>query len=77
MSVGRTPDQTANQLAQGVKADEDDYRNRQRRQPPNGAFGYMVKRIPKSAEINVHVGQMRCREVSTGLRVARPASIMS
>jgi hypothetical protein len=77
MSVGRAPDQPAHQLTQGVKADEDHNRNRQRRQSPNDAFGYMVKRVPKRAEINVHIGQMRCGELSTGLRVAWPASIMS
>jgi hypothetical protein len=53
--MGRTPDQPAHQLAQGVKADKDHHRNRQRRQPPNEAFGYVVERIPKGAEVNVHI----------------------
>ena len=77
MSVCRAPDQPAHQLAQSVKADEDEYCNCQRRQPANEGFDYMVKRIPKGAKVNVHIGQMRCREVSTGLRVAWRASIMS
>lgn len=77
MSVRCPPDQPAHNLAQGIKAHKDDYRDRERGQPPNEAFCYVVKRIPKSAEVHVHIGQVRCLEVSTGLRVARAASIMS